>query len=117
MKVRIGVQESTYFIKLLLIFSNIPPFNKVRPKELELYAHLLEINHRYRNIPFKERNRLIFSYETKVELSDKMGMKMNGIYNILSNLKLAKVIGDSALLPKYTFNKVNELTFIFDDED
>jgi hypothetical protein len=117
MKIRVKVQENTYFIKLLLILSNIPPFNKLRPKELELYAHLLEVNHKYRNIPFKERNRLIFSYDTRIEISDKMGIKLNGVYNILSNLKLLGIIGDNVLLPKYLFTKVSELIFLFEDEE
>jgi hypothetical protein len=116
-KIRIKTREDTYFLKLLLILNNIPPFNKLRPKELELYAHLLSVNHRYRNIPFRERNRLIFSYDTKMEVSNKMGIKLSGVYNILSNLRKSKILDEESLIPKFILNKADELIFIFDEED
>jgi len=99
------------------ILSNFPPFNKLRPKEIELYANLLDINHKYRNIPFKERNTLIFNYDTKIKIADNMGIKLSGIYNILSNLRSLKIIESESLLPKYVFNKTSEVIIIFEDED
>jgi len=116
MKIRIKTQEDNYFIKLMLILNNIPPFDKLRPKELELYAHLLTVNHKYRNIPFKERNKLIFNYDTKIEIANKMGIKLTGVYNILSTLRSSKMIEEDSLIPKYAISKTNELIFIFDDE-
>jgi hypothetical protein len=117
MKIRIKTSEDTYFLKLLLIINNIPPFNKLRPKELELYANLLLVNHKYRNIPFKERNSLIFNYDTKIDISNKMGIKLSGVYNILSNLRKFKILEEESLIPKYVLNKTNELVFIFEEED
>jgi len=117
MKIRIKTNENNYFHKLILILSNIPPFNKLRPKELELYAYLLKVNHKYRNIPFKERNKLIFNYDTKIEIATSMGIKVSGIYNILSSLRTLKVIEDESLIPKYVLNKSSELLFVFEEED
>ena len=117
MKIRVKTQEDNYFLKLLLILNNIPPFNHLRPQELELYAHLLTVNHKYRNIPFKERNRLIFTSDTKIDIASKMGVKIAGVYNILSTLRSQKIIGEDTLIPKYVLNKTKELTFIFDDEE
>lgn len=117
MKINIKVNESDYFIKLLSILNNIPPFDKLRPKELELYSHLLRINHKYRNIPFKERNKLIFNYENKQEIANTMGIKLTGVYNIMSSLKALKLIEDDSLVPKFTLGKVDTLTFLFDDDN
>jgi len=117
MKVRIKTQEDTYFIKLLLILSNIPPFNKLRPQELLLYANLLEVNHKFRNVPFLERNRLIFTYDTKIEIANKMGIKIGTVYNLLNRLKRLKIIGANTLLPRYLLAKVPEVLFIFELED
>jgi hypothetical protein len=117
MKIRIKTREDTYFLKLLLILSNIPPFNRLRPKELELYAHLLSVNHKYRNIPFAERNKLIFNYDIKIEIANKMGIKVAGLYNIFSRLRNLKVIEEESLLPKYILNKSAELLIIFEEED
>lgn len=117
MKIRIKTNDDTYFLKLLSILNNIPPFNKLRPKELELYANLLSVNHKYRNIPFKERNQLIFNYDTKMEISNKMGFKLSGVYNILTRLRKLNIIDDDSLIPKYVLGKTKELSFIFDEED
>ena len=116
-KIRIKTREDKYFLKLLLILNNIPPFNKLRPKELELYAHLLSVNHKYRNIPFKERNKLIFNYDTRIEISNKMGIKLSGVYNILSHLRKLNILEEESLIPKNVLNKADILTFIFDEED
>lgn len=117
MKIRIKTREDTYFLKLILILNNIPPFNKLRPKELELYAHLLTVNHKYRSIPFKERNRVIFNYDTKIEISNKMGIKLSGVYNILSNIRKLGIVERESLIPKYVLSKSSEVLFIFDEED
>jgi hypothetical protein len=117
MKINIKVNENDYFIKLLLILNNIPPFDKLRPKELELYSHLLTINYKYRNIPFKERNTLIFNYDTKQELARKMKIKPTGVYNIMSNLRVLKIIENDSLIPKYILGKTNTLTFVFSEDE
>jgi len=117
MKINIKVNDNDYFFKLLLILNNIPPFDKLRPKELELYSNLLAINYKYRNIPFKERNTLIFNYETKQEIARRMKIKPTGVYNIMSSLRALKIINDDSLIPKYILGKTNTLTFIFTEDE
>jgi len=117
MKIKIKVNDDDYFIKFLSIISNIPPFNKLSPKEIEFYSHLLSVNHKYKNIPFKERNKLIFTYDTKQKIADKMGLKITGIYNLISCLKQNKIIEDNSLIPKYVLGKTNELTFVFEEDE
>ena len=117
MKIKIKTQEESHFLKLLLILNNIPPFNKLRPKELELYAHLLKVNHKYRNIPFKERNKLIFNYDTKTDISSAMGIKLSGVYNILNRLRILNILDGDSLVPKYVLNKTKELIFTFEEEE
>lgn len=99
-----------------MILSNIPPFTKLRRQELEYYAHLLTMNYRLRNIPFKERNKLLFTYDTKIDIATKMGIKISGVYNIITTLRNLKIIDNDSLVPKYVLNKSKELTFIFEDE-
>jgi hypothetical protein len=117
MKIKIKTQEDNYFLKLMLILNNIPPFDKLRPQELELYSHLLRINYKYRNIPFKERNKLIFTYDVKRDIASKMGIKRTGVYNIISSLKNLKIIESESLIPKYTLGKTKELLFVFEEDD
>jgi hypothetical protein len=117
MRINVKVNDDDYFLKLLLILNNIPPFNKMRPKELELYSHLLAINYKYRNIPFKERNTLIFNYEAKQDIASKMGIKPTGVYNIMSSLRSLKIITEDSLIPKYTLGKTDKLTFVFEEDE
>ena len=117
MRIKIKTQEATYFLKFLYILSSLPPFDKLRPKELELYAHLLTINNKYRNIPFKERNKLIFNSDTRINIANKMGIKVSGVYNILSSMKNLGIIEEGSLIPKYTLPKSDKLIFIFEEDD
>jgi hypothetical protein len=89
----------------------------MRPKELELYSHLLSLNYKYRNIPFKERNKLIFTYDVKRTIADKMDVKVTGIYNLISSLRNLKIIDDESLIPKYTLGKTDKLIFLFEEDD
>lgn len=117
MRINIKVNDNDYFLKLLLILNNIPPFDKLRPKELELYSHLLSVNYKYRNIPFKERNTLIFNYETKQEIASKMKIKSTGVYNIMSSLRASGIIKEDSLIPKYILGKTDTLTFVFTEDE
>jgi hypothetical protein len=116
MKIRVKYTEKDYFHKLLLIIYNIPPFTRLRPRELELYANLLSVNHKYRNIPFKERNKVIFSNEEKIIIATKMGIKLTNLYNMICKLRNIGIIGNEALLAKYTLPLTPSVTFLFEEE-
>jgi len=115
MKINVKVSDDTYFLKLLSILSSIPPFNKLRSRELETYAYLLEYNHRYRNIPFEERNKLIFDYDVKQSIATRMGVDIAAVRNYMSILRSHGVIGRDTMIPKYVLEKVGELVFVFKD--
>ena len=117
MKIKVKFTGDDYFLKLMLILSNIPPFDKLRPKEIELYAHLLTVNYKSRSIPFQERNKLIFTYEVKQAIAEKMGIKRNGVYNIFNSLKSLNIIESKSLIPKYALGKTKELLFVFEEDE
>lgn len=116
MKIRVKTSEDTYFLKILTILANIPPFNKLRNRELEVYSYLLLANHKYRNVPFRERNKLIFNHETRAMIAEKMSLKIDTVYNIISSLRKKKIIEEEGLIVKYILIKSPELTFYFDEE-
>lgn len=117
MNIKIPVREEEYFHKLLTILNDIPPFNKIRPKELKLYAYILELNYKYRYLPFKERNTQIFHYDRRIELADKMGVQVSGIYNLMKGLRKAGLITKRGMVPKYVLPKTKEVTFKFIEEE
>lgn len=116
MNIQISVEKGTYFRKLLTLLNDIPPFNQVRPKELHLYALLLEINHKYRKIPLPERNKLIFNYDIRTTLGEQLKVKPSGIYNLMKGLRQAGIIEKDKLVPKYIIPREKKVIFIFEDE-
>jgi len=117
MKIKVPVKDEDYFDKLVSLFSNIPPFSKLRPKGLELYAKLLQYNHRWSRLPFNERNTLIFSTDYKEEMAKTMGIELSGVYNLMKELKQAGIIEKDKLIVKYTLPKVKEVKFEFIEEN
>ena len=113
MNINVSVEESDYFHKLLILLNNIPPFSKVRPKELELYAHILSYYHAHSRIPLKHINSAIFNVLFRIELAEDMGLEVTGIYNLMQGLRKAGIIGKDKLIPKYIIPKTKLLTFNF----
>ena len=116
MKLKIVVDEYNYFKKLLALLSSIPPFNKIRPKELELYALLMYYNHKYRRLPFKERNVNIFHHESKKQMAEELNIEVSGVYNLMKGLRDAGIIKSNLLMAKYILPKTKLLIFSFVNE-
>jgi hypothetical protein len=46
-----------------------------------------------------------------------MKIKPTGVYNIMSNLRVLKIIENDSLIPKYILGKTNTLTFVFSEDE
>ena len=117
MKLKIIVDEYNYFHKLLALLNDIPPFNKVRPKELELYALLMYYNYKYRKLPFEERNIQIFNYKQRLKMAKELNIKVSGVYNLMKGLRQAGIINKNLLIAKYILPKTKSLIFSFVEEE
>jgi hypothetical protein len=113
MKLKIVVDEYNYFKKLLALLNNIPPFNKIRPKELELYALLMYYNHKYRKLPFEDRNIRIFHNKSKKQMAEELNIEVSGVYNLMKGLRDAGIIKSNLLIAKYILPKTKSLIFSF----
>jgi len=113
MNINISVDESNYFYKLLVLLNDIPPFSKVRPRELELYAHILKYYHAHSRWPLNEINDLIFCAKFRIQLAEDVGIEVSGVYNLMKGLRQAGIIGRDKLVPKYIIPKTKSLTFNF----
>lgn len=117
MKIRIGVKDGEYFLKLIYIIQSIPPFNELRKVDILVLAELYEQNYKLRNIPVEQRNIVIFSFETKKQIMKKLGISQPNFYNSLSRLRSLDIITDNTLAPKYTLWKHKSIAFYFEDEE
>lgn len=117
MEVNIKVSEKDYFIKLITLIHNFPPFSKLNKKQLLLYSILLEYNDKHKTIPLRERNKLIFSYAVRQEIAARLGYKVNRIYNLMKGLRDKGVLTREGLLPQYILPKTKKISFNFIEED
>lgn len=117
MKIKIPVEEGTYFKKVLLLLKSIPPFDQLMPRQLELYAYLLEYNYLNRNARFEDRNKLIFNADVRHEIAEKMGIKLSGVYNLMRGLREVGIINKNSLKVQYLIpkSKVIILEFLEDE--
>jgi hypothetical protein len=113
MKINVTVGESDYFHKLLILLNDIPPFSKVRPRELELYSHILQYYHAHSRMPLNEINDLVFSINFRNQLASKLDIEVSGVYNLMKGLRKAGIIEKDKLIPKFIIPKTKALTFNF----
>lgn len=122
MKIMVRASEEDYFYKLLTLLNNIPPFSKSRPKELELYGHLLRYYHNYRKAEFEDINHVIFgntatARKIKIDISRRMGIPMSSYYTLLMGLRKHGIIRKKGFNIKYVLPKVKTLTFVFKTDE
>jgi len=113
MQVKLPVGDRAKYHVLTEIFSFTAPFKSMSRRERQVYA---ELNYYYNKLPGidpKKKNKLIFDYDTRREISDHLGVKPEQIYNIISLLKKKKLIIKNNLVPKYILPDVKTLTFNF----
>lgn len=80
-----------------------PPFNELRPKELDVLAELYLYNDKYQNVELTDRWKLIMHYDTKMQIKDKLGLSDANFNNILSSLKKRKLLIEKKIPNNYLF--------------
>lgn len=116
MVINIKTSEKDYFLKLIILLKDFPPFSRLNKKQLILYSILLEYNHNYRTIPLEERNKIIFSYATRQEIAIRLGYKVNRIYNLMKGLRDEEVITKEGLMTRYLIPKTKKIVINFIEE-
>lgn len=92
MVIKIDTIPRKFFRQALEVLRNIPPLSSLRNKELDVLAELLYFNDRYSNIPQDLRWKLVFDYDTKMDIITYLDMKDVDLYNILTSLRKKGII-------------------------
>ena len=100
-KIPIKTTEEKFYRQLLELLRCIPPFNKLRPKELDVLGEILHQNNRYKNIPSKQRTIVVFSTDTRKEMRTNLDMTVDIFNNNLSGLRKHKILGEDNRLIKF----------------
>lgn len=113
MQVNINIGDREKYHILTEIFSFSSPFKNMSRRERQVYA---ELNYYYNKLPGlddKKKNKLIFDYDTRREISEHLGVKPEQIYNIIALLKKKKLVTKNSLVARYILPDVDKLTFNF----
>jgi len=120
MEIKLKLTEHHKYLAILQILSNltnpkIKPFCDLRNRELEVYAILLYFyNEKYKNIPETERNQLIFSYDSRVEISTRLeNLAMDTVYNLFGDLRKKGLMTKKNLNKKFIIPDMEEFTLKF----
>lgn len=112
MKIHIKADIIHKYIWALKVLSLMkPPYNELRPREIEVLAYLLASFNQYSSIGEEEANSLVFSKKNKKDISNKLGISMDNLYNTLVNLRKLGFITDNKL--NNPFNVGNEIIITF----
>lgn len=114
----IKTTEEKFYRQLLELFRSLPPFNKLRSRELDVLAQILYQNNKYKNINVKARPLVIFSKEVRKEMRENLNVTEEIFNNNLSGLRKNKLITKTNRITPYfeniEFNKEFLLNFKFE---
>jgi len=130
MVVNISSDSEKYYMQVLHIVKNFPPFNKLRDKELEVLSWLSyyynEFKYKFGEEDLDLVNKNVFDYETRMDVTRKIkdnkgkDLTYQNLANLMAGLKSKGFIhinedGKKTLNPKYIFDprRINELTYKF----
>jgi DNA-binding MarR family transcriptional regulator len=101
---------STFFRQYLELLN---PLLKLRGKELDVLAELLYYNHKLIDIPLEHRWKLIFDYDTKMEIRSKLKLSDASMNNNLSALRKKGVIENNKVKAAYVVLPENKFVLGF----
>jgi len=108
----IRTTKSKFFRQYLELLN---PILRLRGKELDVLAEILYYNHKLENIPEKHRWKLIFDYDTKAEIRQKLQLSDASLNNNLSALRKKGIIRKNKVTDSFLIypNNYCKLTFSF----
>lgn len=96
-KVTSKVTPLNYFRQYLTL---INPIYDLAPRERDVLAYLLFLDYKYRDIKEIAREKLIFDYDSKIEITDEYNIPMASVNNIITALRKKSYQGKSFILGK-----------------
>jgi len=87
--------------------------------ELNVLGELLYYNNKYKDIAQKERMKLIFDYDTKVDIVDNLSISPGTLSNIITSLRRKKYLTDKSISKSIIIHPDKEFAFkyIFNIKD
>jgi hypothetical protein len=117
LKIPIKTTQQRFYREFLELFRSLPPFNKLRTREIDVLSQIMYQNNKYKNIQTNTRSLVIFSTEVRKEMREQLNISEEIFNNNLSGLRKNKLISeDTKLMPfleSILFDDNFELQFNF----
>lgn len=110
---KIQLPKDNYFLKLLELLSLFKPFVTLTKREREVLAILLEENYQRLDISYEDRMKIIFNYETRRQISDRMKISVFNLNNLYKGLREKGFIDLYSINKKYLFTPETHNEFLF----
>lgn len=113
--IRIRLDEENYFEHVITILRAVPPFDKLRAKELEAYSRLLYHYNKLQNNgkTFAEINQQLFSYDMRKIIEKEIKVGDSGYRNLLSRLRAVGIISNKSLKKQFIIAYSEDIEFKF----
>ena len=102
--------KSMFFRQYLELLNTII---HLRGKELDVLAELLYYNHDFKNIPEEHRWKIIFDYDTKLKIRNKLSLSEASMNNNLSALRKKNIIQNNKITKAYIVEPKKEFVLAF----
>lgn len=99
--IELKVNLLQYFESVLVTLKPLQPFKDLRDKELRVLAQLLYYAYKYRELPDRERFRLVFDYDTRQEICNSLNIPLGSLNNNLTVLRGKKIITGRVINKKF----------------
>ena len=101
MELNIPTKEEDKYLVVITFLSAIKPFSELRKRELEVYSELIRYWNEYKSLPYDKRNKLIFNYDTRLEIAEKFNTTVDNVYQITTTIRKKGLVNENGVVPKY----------------
>ena len=115
MKLKMPVKGPDRIFLMLNMLSTIKPFNSLNNREKQVFAELLYVNHELKQLDENKRNRLIFDFDTRREISQKLDISHDSVYNLMSTLRKKGLLTKEGFVKRYMIPYTDQLIVEFDE--
>lgn len=113
MIIPILTSHDKFYSQLVSLFSNFAPIKSLSNREKSLLIEILNQNYKYRSIPEESRYIVIFSTENRIIMAKNIGISVDALYVLLSNIRKKGAITSDNRIPAFLAKIVPEDTFEF----
>ena len=101
MNIPIKTTMLKYFRQSLEVLKILPPLNTLRARELDVLAGFLYFDYKYRDIEIGARSKVLFDYDTKLQIRENIHIDEQSFNNCMTSLRKKGIIKKRGIETNY----------------